>query len=387
MANPITQDTVERFLHMEKVRNQGDSLDIDISKYNLKRVYIENKNLYKIFNYLTEPNTSSFYELLTGHLCCEFTSIRYSHEVIDFILKDKDFSLVTLSKQGDEYDNSKKTCSYYILLWSKKKDIALKLISRDRGVYLTLTSKDVGVLCDYSKSLEKYLYKESKCEIGLFYQDGGRTDIRKIPIDPVEVDVKLNYGKDFLKKHKSIVSKMMEKKGGLYIFHGPPAGGKTSYIKYLSQSVDRLFIFIPSGLVDSIDSPSLVSILLNYERPVLILEDAEKAVQSRKSNANSSIVSTLLNLSDGILSSMLGVSVIVTFNTGKENIDDALIRKGRLMVEHEFGPLSVSDSNKLAKSLGKKNVFDKPQMIGNIFNVEEETFHREVKKEKFGFGN
>lgn len=65
---------------------------------------------------------------------------------------------------------------------------------------------------------------------------------------------------------------------------------------------------------------------------------------------DSSAVSSLLNLSDGILSDILKTSVIVTYNCPKQDVDDALKRKGRLQMDYEFSALSIGNS-KISKEI------------------------------------
>jgi hypothetical protein len=48
----------------------------------------------------------------------------------------------------------------------------------------------------------------------------------------------------------------------------------------------------------------------------------------------------------------MNTTIVATFNTGKENIDAALLRKGRLRICHEFKKLTTTQAKKLAKSLG-----------------------------------
>jgi len=124
--------------------------------------------------------------------------------------------------------------------------------------------------------------------------------------------------------------------------------------------------------------PNCLHTLIQKPNSVIILEDAEKAILKRHGDGmDSSAVSSLLNLSDGILSDILKTSVIVTYNCPKQDIDDALKRKGRLQAEYEFNALSVEDAKKLAKSLKypKKFIEEKitePLSISDIYNLEKE---------------
>jgi hypothetical protein len=170
--------------------------------------------------------------------------------------------------------------------------------------------------------------------------------------------------------------------------------GKSSFIKYLTTVIDKEFIFIPSNFIDKfISDPDIFSILLRRKKSVIILEDAEKILISRETDDNQ-FISTLLNLSDGILSDMLEVSVILTYNCDETKIDKALKRKGRTMVDYRFGKLSVEESKLLAESLNftEEQVKDikEPMSLSEIYNMNDENkFYEDEsnKKRVIGFGN
>ena len=124
--------------------------------------------------------------------------------------------------------------------------------------------------------------------------------------------------------------------------------------------------------------------LIQNSNSILFIEDAEKVITDR--NTNGSIgVSNILNLTDGILSDILNIQIVATFNMDKKKIDEALLRKGRLIAEHKFGKLTATESNGLAKHLGIKDfITSEPMTLTEIYNIEEEMF-REEKKSKIGF--
>lgn len=213
---------------------------------------------------------------------------------------------------------------------------------------------------------------------------------------PENLNLELNYGKEFLDIDKKIQERLFEKPNGLFMFHGMPGTGKTTYIKYLAKQVKRDFIYIPTSMIEYFTSdPNCLHTLIQKPNSVIILEDAEKAILKRLGDSmDSSSVSALLNLSDGILSDILKTSVIVTYNCPKQDVDDALKRKGRLQMDYEFTALSIEDSKKLAKSLkySKETIqnIDKPLTLSEIYNLDKKIeFYGETKKEekrRIGFG-
>jgi ATP-dependent 26S proteasome regulatory subunit len=244
--------------------------------------------------------------------------------------------------------------------------------------------------------LEKYITSEkNKDFISILIKNQyGDYSFEPLDIKVPNIDLKLNYGKKFPEIFKKTVSKLKNNNKGLYMFHGDPGTGKSSFIKYLTTVIDKEFIFIPSNFIDKfISDPDIFSILLRRKKSVIILEDAEKILISRETDDNQ-FISTLLNLSDGILSDMLEVSVILTYNCDETKIDKALKRKGRTMVDYRFGKLSVEESKLLAESLNftEEQVKDikEPMSLSEIYNMNDENkFYEDEsnKKRVIGFGN
>lgn len=225
----------------------------------------------------------------------------------------------------------------------------------------------------YDGLLECKLQESEDRGFYLLVQTSMGMDLQEFPVPEINVDLDVGYGSDFRPIHEAIVEKITNKSSGLYIFHGPPGTGKTSYIKYLGKNIDKRMIFIPSNLVFYLDKPEFTTLLLGYSNSILVIEDAEKALQSRE-DMDTGVVPTILNLTDGILASILGIAVIVTYNYDRDQVDKALLRKGRLQIEHDFGLLSAKDANAMLKKLGKKFVTKDPMSLADIYNLEDQNF-------------
>jgi SpoVK/Ycf46/Vps4 family AAA+-type ATPase len=256
----------------------------------------------------------------------------------------------------------------------------------------------LGVSDLHLNDFEPYLDNLDYSKIHLFIKN--RYDeyvFEPIKLDvPDNIDIELNYGKNFLEVEKEIINRLSENTNGLFMFHGPPGTGKSTFLKYLTTKVKKDFIYIPAIMVDSfVNNPSNFASLLQKKNSILILEDAEKAIIKRLNDGlDSSSVTTLLNMSDGILGDILKCPIILTYNCPKQDIDDALKRKGRLQIDYEFGNLSNEDSKKLAKHLGfskkqiEENIVD-DMAIANIYNLTKKTEMTDKKPEKkvIGFGS
>ena len=118
---------------------------------------------------------------------------------------------------------------------------------------------------------------------------------------------------------------------------------------------------------------------------VVILEDAEAALMPRHSD-NRQEVSLLLNITDGILGEFLRLQVICTINCALKELDQALLRPGRLMAHHYFGPLEADRAKVLAEKLGKAlpAIRSASYTLAEIFSGQLDPTRRE--RGRIGFG-
>lgn len=196
-------------------------------------------------------------------------------------------------------------------------------------------------------------------------------------------DISMNYPKEFRPNIKKITDSLNEESKGLYLFSGVPGTGKTSFVNYLANTVSKQFIYIPNTMVNSLDNPTFIDFLSNFSNSVLIIEDAEECLKTRGSG-NTGMVSTILNITDGLLGEILKIAIIATYNADDKIIDPALLRKGRLKHKHYFDKLSVEDAQELVEKLELKLTVDKPMSLGDIYNHEEESYTNNTPT-KMGF--
>lgn len=209
-------------------------------------------------------------------------------------------------------------------------------------------------------------------------RDGGfATD--KVNLDRYELDLEKNYNDDFRPVDQDIRKALDTKRSGLILLHGVPGTGKTSYIKSLITAYPTLkFIFVPNDFVAELLQPNFITFLVRQRNALLVIEDAEKTILARDGQGGgSSVVSTILQLTDGLFSDYLNLKVICTFNTDLSRIDRALFRKGRLVAFYEFGPLAEDKTKRLLPEA------DGPKTLAEIFHAND----REIDngERKIGF--
>jgi energy-coupling factor transporter ATP-binding protein EcfA2 len=269
--------------------------------------------------------------------------------------------------------------------------IKIKKSKDDENVTFTIYySLDNGSLSDqFDLNLfSKFLKKKKKSNISLIRSYGnGHLDLEEYELTTPKIDLTLNYGSNFKSIHDTIIKRLNTKNDkGIVLLHGEPGTGKTTYIKFLTTLVkDKHMIFVPPMMAESLTDPSIIPFLMDYKNSILIIEDAEKVLGSRETGNMGQSTSNLLNLTDGILGDCLNIQIIATFNTKRDNIDDAFMRKGRLIAEHKFEKLNVEDTNILLKYLKKDVVVEHEMALSDIYNIDTEVHKTTKEKGKIGF--
>lgn len=197
---------------------------------------------------------------------------------------------------------------------------------------------------------------------------------------PAILDIEKLYNDDFIPEHARIEEFIaQEDKSGLVILHGEKGTGKSCYIKNLIHShPDKKFVYVPAQLITLMSDPSFGSFLATLNNHIIVLEDCENAIRDRKNSDTAASVSLLLNMTDGILSDDLGIKFICTFNEDMRNIDEALLRKGRLVSKYEFKPLCEEKAIMLLAEINNEGIINGPMTLADIFNIDDPTY--EIKK-------
>lgn len=235
--------------------------------------------------------------------------------------------------------------------------------------------------------------KDTEGCLNLIVQGTDGFRLKPIPINSKfeESFLEDNYNSDFEEFDSLIGKAMSDCDNGLILLHGDPGTGKTNYIRYLinTSSSKKKMIYIPPETAHYIASPNFINFMLDNRDSILILEDAEGVLLEREvSGSQTQSVANLLNLTDGLLGSVLRCLVISTFNCDESKIDKALLRKGRLLGKYEFKRLTVEKTNALLEKVfpGKNFSSEKGMTLSEIYNHDQNEYnHVEVEKRGIGF--
>ncbi len=191
----------------------------------------------------------------------------------------------------------------------------------------------------------------------------------------IDIDVKKNYNDDLpYDKYKEFC----EKDGsGLALMFGTPGTGKTSLIKKLIYDCsDTNFYIMDFSMLQNIVSGQFLSFLLGLKNAVIIMEDCEYILKRRNTHENP-LINSLLNITDGLVGDALNIRFLCTFNAALTDIDEALLRPGRLKVKYEFKALNKDKTKAICGD-------DKAETLAEIYNRDKIDFNKKEQR-KIGF--
>ena len=247
------------------------------------------------------------------------------------------------------------------------------------GMVRILFKQSEIVMCEeIEKELLQFKRKRQRLlpSIYLLVLQNGKLNTLFFSITKPKLQIQDNYNDDFADIH-ALIHKRLSKKNdkGLVLLHGKPGTGKTSYIRYLITCVKKMVIFLPPNMASSITNPDFMGFILENPNTVLVIEDAENIIIDRERNGCSP-VSALLNITDGLLSDCLNIQIICSFNTDISKVDNALMRKGRLIAKYEFKELETDKAQTLSNKLGYSTKISKPMTLTDIYNQSEMGFEQ-----------
>lgn len=211
-------------------------------------------------------------------------------------------------------------------------------------------SKDKTSLASKIKKLfDKYVAPE-KSYIYTIVTHGQGFGLETLGIGGIPL-VRENYSTEVQEAYEQIVSdlKSSEPLGRLSIINGPPGTGKTYLVRALVDDVPECkFVIVPPHLVSHLGDPQFLAFFIQERsnsgdaaegKPlVLVLEDADQCLTERAAD-NMASVSAILNLTDGIIGSLINFRIVATTNAKTVALDPALTRPGRLSAAMTIGEL------------------------------------------------
>ena len=356
------------FLKMIKIRGRNPFKSKNNGQL-FDQYFIEAKVFYmKLFNvvpcvaYIGNVDTKKIFELIQGE---KYGKVK---EVYQRIYHDWEDDRICFSKTIFVIENK----------------LMVKL--EDDWLEVYFTTKDYAMANKMLKEFKtlKAPEKEKDYEINIISLSGQQLDLKTLAIKPTHLDIDLYCNDDF-KMIDALIRERLAKENdkGIVLLHGLPGTGKTTYLRYLIGNLKKKVMFVSPSVAGNLMNPEFMDLLLDNPNAVLVIEDAENIIMDRKYSSHSS-VSNLLNISDGLLSDCLNVQIICTFNSNIGLVDNALLRKGRLIARYEFEKLNIEKAIALSNHLGLKNVVKRPMTLAEITNPED-NYQEPTKTSVIGF--
>ena len=196
----------------------------------------------------------------------------------------------------------------------------------------------------------------------------------KIEVKPFNCDIEKNYNSDL--PYNTLTELVNSEEEELILLHGEPGTGKTSIIKKLIYDNPTIeFVIFDYNLLTDISDGKLFDFLSEHKQHVFIIEDCEKLFTDR--NNGNKFLSSMLNLTDGIVGEAFGIKFLCTFNCPKSKIDQAVLREGRLSLIYEFKKLTLD------KTKGLMPTATESMTLAQIYHTEDNG--NKKKNKKIGF--
>ena len=249
----------------------------------------------------------------------------------------------------------------------------------------TCTQEKIDELRNFILSFQKSENDYRRNRINIIVKKDYGLDTFEYELKDAEINIEDNYNDDFKDISERIINELnVPDSKGLFLFHGKPGCGKTSYIRHLCKTVKKKIIYLSPDLTSELSSPNFINFISDNENSILVIEDAENVLEERKAGQNAAIAN-LLNLTDGLLADCFKIQVVCSFNTPLSQIDHALLRKGRLNTRYEFKPLTAEKATALSFKLGFNHIYNQEATLAEIYNYTEPEF--ENSRKSIGFKN
>jgi len=228
--------------------------------------------------------------------------------------------------------------------------------------------------------------EEKTAKVGLIKYSQGDYYTSFSDIRNTKINIEENYNDDFLPVYQDIENFLNQRESGLILLYGEIGTGKTQLIRHLCSNIPKDYVIVPNSVASRLGDPDFISYVTSCKDYVYILEDCEQLLMDRVDNPWNNAITTILNMADGLLSDMINIKFICTFNAEVDRIDKALLRKGRCFAKYEFKELSEDKVAKLNEkyNLGIEDI--RPMTLAEIYNSEKTDYSEPKKKaNKIGF--
>jgi SpoVK/Ycf46/Vps4 family AAA+-type ATPase len=165
----------------------------------------------------------------------------------------------------------------------------------------------------------------------------------------------LYHNQETFKRSTKLIKSINKTKKGLSIIFGERGLGKTTLMNYITSNIDRLCIFIPSNMIDVVNTNDFKNLIRKNRNSLIVIDDCEIYFSNNFTKSNL-LTNNILHMVDGITSDMDNMQIIIVLNTDSiHDIDPILLDCNNLIDVIEVERLSDSAADGLCKHLHLKN--------------------------------
>ena len=333
MSNKIETTVKESGRKISKVENQ------DLRKNNEDRIISDGYGIGRVIENQQYIHNNIVIKNLMEKYSANNVSLRFKLE-IDRKIENNILSY--LQKIGsilifDEYDRTLLgSFDKHYIFESEKYNCFGRITYAIHALSITLSIFIYGGEYNNITSLKKeiefifksFLAKEnnSLIEINYYLLSQENTPIYLSITEQIETEIQeVNY--PFIANINKLIENYFNSKASILFLIGNPGTGKTRFIRYLlSRNSKKNSVYYTSDR-HVIEHGSIFTDFLQSSSNILVLEDFDFHLNSRKEG--NTIMYHLLGLSDGLIQSFNKKIIISTNLSSLNNIDEAIIRKGR----------------------------------------------------------
>jgi hypothetical protein len=182
-----------------------------------------------------------------------------------------------------------------------------------------------------------------------------------LQLEPLEIlngdyeNIHLYHNQETFKRSTKLIKSINKTKKGLSIIFGERGLGKTTLMNYITSNIDRLCIFIPSNMIDVVNTNDFKNLIRKNRNSLIVIDDCEIYFSNNFTKSNL-LTNNILHMVDGITSDMDNMQIIIVLNTDSiHDIDPILLDCNNLIDVIEVERLSDSAADGLCKHLHLKN--------------------------------
>jgi len=170
-------------------------------------------------------------------------------------------------------------------------------------------------------------------------------------------DIEINYDTKIQETSNSLIEEIIsgEQIGKTIILSGNPGTGKSYWIKSFAREIRNGFypVIIPQAndfFYGVNNYYSVIDYFSEEKKLLFIFEDVGNLFCTSARERQPQAVSTMLNITDGIIGKGREDIFLFTFNEKIEELDKAIVRPGRCLAQMYFNPFNADEAREWVKS-------------------------------------